>query len=164
MFAFSVTWARFGYMTSLQRTERASRIAIVTAGLGATGAALGAVCAASSVAIIAALATGLGSLGSGGTPHLLGVAAAFGGLVGALGAPMLGWGLLRRVPLGRVLLVTSLGTVMGALGGEWSRPFNPYPRVLPGVIAGALLGFVISGIGLWLTTRRHETISLDRAV
>ena len=152
-------------MTSLQSTGRATRIAVVTAGLSATGAVVGAACAASSVAIIAASAGGLASLGSSGTPGLLGVSAGFGALVGALGAPMLGWGLLRRVPLGRVLLVTALGTIIGAVIGEWSRPLNPYARVLPGVIAGAFIGFSLSGVLLSLLARRRKkAAAVDRAV
>jgi hypothetical protein len=148
-------------MTSLLRIERPARVAVVTAGLSATGAVFGAVCASSSVAIIAVLAQGLDALAADSIPPLLGVAAAFGGLVGILGAPLLGWGLLRRVPLGRVLLTTSVGTVLGAVGGEWARALDPYPRLLPGVLAGALLGFVLAGIGLAVHSRSARATSTD---
>jgi hypothetical protein len=152
-------------MTSLQPTDRATRIAVVTAGLSAAGAVFGAVCAAASVAIIAVSAAGVAALGSGGTWGIMGASAGFGALVGTIGAPMLGWGLLRHVPLGRVLVVTALGTILGALIGEWSRPLNPYSRVLPGVIAGAFIGFLLSGVTLWLHARRRKkTASVERAV
>ena len=105
-------------MTSLLSTDRDTRIALVTASLSATGALIGAVCAASSMAIIAATAGGRTALTLGGMPALLAVAAAF---VGIIGAPMLGWGLMREVPLGRVILITALGTIGGALIGEWTH-------------------------------------------
>jgi hypothetical protein len=38
----------------------------------------------------------------------------FGALVGAVGAPLMGWLFFRHVPLGRAMLVTGAGTVAGA--------------------------------------------------
>ena len=141
-------------MTSLQSTDRDARIAIVTASLSAAGALIGAVCAASSVAIIAVLAGGATALTSAGTPGLLAIAAGAGAFVGIIGAPMLGWGLLREVPLGRVILVTALGTVGGAVIGEWARFLNPYAAIIPSVVAGAFAGFLLSGIALRIHARR----------
>ena len=141
-------------MTSLQSTDRDTRIALVTASLSATGALIGAVCAASSMAIIAVTAGGLSALVSGGTPGLLAVAAGVGAFVGIIGAPMLGWGLLRQVPLGRVILITAIGTIGGAVISEWARFLNPYARIIPSVIAGAFMGFLLSGIGLRIHARR----------
>ena len=147
-------------MRVLQRIDHVERLAIVTAGLGGAGAVLGAVCAAASVAGIALLAGGVHAPGSAGTPALLCVAAAFGSLVGAVGAPILGWSLLRRVPLGRVLAVTTIGTVAGAVVGEQLRALDPFPATLPGVIAGALLGFLLSGIVLRVHAKRCTGISI----
>lgn len=141
-------------MTSLQSTDRDTRIAVVTASLSAAGALIGALCAASSVAIIAVITGGFPALVSGGTPGLLAVAAGAGAFVGIIGAPMLGWGLLREVPLGRVILVTALGTIGGAVIGEWARFLNPYADIIPSVIAGAIAGFLLSGIGLRIFARR----------
>ena len=59
---------------------------------------------------------------------------------------MLGWALLRCVPLGRAIVVTAIGTFIGAVVGEFLNPFNPYAHTIPGVIGGALLGFVISRV------------------
>lgn len=142
------------HVTSLQPIARDARIALVTASLSVTGAFIGAICAASSVAIIAVISSGLPALVSGGTPGLLAVAAGAGAFVGIIGAPMLGWGLLREVPLGRVILVTALGTIGGAVVGEWARFLNPYAAIIPSVIAGAITGFLLSGIGLRILARR----------
>ena len=141
-------------MTSLQPMDRDARIALVTASLSVTGAFIGAICAASSVAIIAVIAGGLPALVTGGTPGLLAVAAGAGAFVGIIGAPMLGWGLLREVPIGRVILVTALGTIGGAVIGEWARFLNPYAAIIPSVLAGAFVGFLLSGVALRIHTRR----------
>jgi presenilin-like A22 family membrane protease len=47
-----------------------------------------------------------------------------------------------------MLLWTAVGTVSGAVVGEWIWPLDPYGRGLPGVIRGALLGFLIAVIAL----------------
>ena len=151
-------------MTSLLPRDRATRVALVTTGLSATGAVIGALCAASSVAIIAVAGGGLETLTTGPTMGIIELSAAAGAFVGMIGAPLLGWGLLRRVPLGRVILVTALGAIIGAVVGEWTRPFNPYPRTMPGVIAGALIGFLLSGIGLRLLAQRELMSAADEAV
>jgi len=77
-----------------------------------------------------------------------------------VGAPLLGWALLRCVPLGRAILVTAIGTFIGAIVGEFLNPFNPYAHTIPGVIGGALLGFVISGGGLRIATARAVSSSV----
>ena len=141
-------------MKSLQPVDRDTRIALVTASLSATGALIGAVCAASSMAIIAVTAGGLPALTLGGMPGVLAIAAGAGAFVGIIGALMLGWGLLRAVPLGRVILITALGTIGGALIGEWTQFLDPHVRIIPSVIAGALMGFLLSGIGLRINARR----------
>jgi hypothetical protein len=63
----------------------------------------------------------------------------FGALVGALGAPLLGWCFFRHVPLGRAMVITSIGTIDGALVGLVAGR-DP-------VIAG-VLGFAITGAAL----------------
>ena len=69
----------------------------------------------------------------------------FGAIVGGLGAPTLGWLLLRRVPLGRAILWTTLGTIAGTLLGILAadRP-----------VTGALAGFVLAPFTLWVLYRR----------
>ena len=148
-------------MTSL-RSDQFIRVALVTAGLSATGGFVGGVCAAAAVTVIAGIEGGVGSLMSAPTLGLVGIAAGAGALTGTIGAPLLGWALLRRVPLGRAILMTAVGTVIGAVVGELLNPFNPYAHTIPGVIGGALLGFVVTGVGLRITTRRLVSGSVAR--
>jgi hypothetical protein len=133
-------------MTSLTIPDRPARIALVTAGLSAAGAIVGGLCSTIAVALIAAIEGGLGTLASREVASLLGIAATFGAVAGMVGAPVLSWTLLRRVPLGRAILFTAIGTIVGALGGELAHPLNPYAHALPGVLVGALLGFIGAGI------------------
>jgi hypothetical protein len=139
-------------MSSMQltsdSTERVERVIVVTIGLGATGAVVGAICATSAISLIAMRAGGFRVVNAVGMPSYLAVVAGAGAFTGAIGAPLLGWGLLRRVPLGRVVLYAAIGTVLGAIMGELLHPINPYPRGVPSVIAGAFLGFLAAGIGL----------------
>jgi hypothetical protein len=90
---------------------------------------------------------------------ILGLGAMAGAGAGIVGAPALAWGLLRRVPLGRAILVTGLGTIVGAVVGELLNPFNPYALTIPGVIAGGLAGFLTAGVALRLITRRDSSSS-----
>src|SRR5687768_2929380 len=110
---------------ALETTDRPTRIVLVTAGLSVMGGAVGAVTAASAVGAIALLSAGFHGLTSGPMPGLLTVAAGFGALCGMLGAPVLGWGLLRRASLGRAILWTAVGTIGGAIGGELLQSVNP---------------------------------------
>jgi hypothetical protein len=135
-----------GYMASLTISDRPFRIVLVTAGLCGAGAVVGAICSAAAVSLIAAIEGGVGSLTSRELRGLLGIAGAFGAVVGMIGAPALSWALLRRVPLGRAMLFTAIGTVMGAVGGELTRPLNPYARTVPAVLVGAFLGFIGAGV------------------
>ena len=136
----------------------------MTAGLSATGGLVGAISAASAVSTIAILSGGVDALTSGSTPGLLLVAAGFGTFCGIIGGPLLSWGLLRRVPLGRVILWTAVGTILGAIGGELLQPVNPFAQSLPGVLAGAFLGFLSAGIGLRVHSRLTHTTSVEEAV
>jgi hypothetical protein len=151
-------------MTTLEHTDRPTRIVLVTAGLCATGGLVGAVSAASVVATLAIHSGGVHALTSGGTPGLLAVAAGFGAFCGIIGGPLLAWGLLRRVPLGRVILYTAAGTILGAIGGQLLQPVNPFAQTVPGVLAGAFLGFVSAGIGLRVHSRLTQATSVDGAV
>jgi hypothetical protein len=140
-------------MASSSSTEQVARVAFVTAGLSASGGLVGALCAAAAVSAIGIVEGGVGSLVSGAGIRLIGLTAGAGAVAGMIAAPLLGWGLLRRVPLGRAILVTAIGTVVGAVGGELLNPFNPYARTVPGVIGGALVGFFVAGAGLRIATR-----------
>jgi len=108
---------------------RLTRIVDVTAALAVAGAIGGAV---SGVVIVALLGAFKGISISG--PFILGAvitltaAGGVGALIGLFVAPLFAWGVLRRVPLGKALLMTTIGTVIGAVLGESFWPFNPYAR------------------------------------
>ncbi len=152
------------YMTTPEHPDRPTRLVLVTAGLSATGGLVGAVTAASAVSIIVVLSGGIYTLTSGGTPGLLAVAAGFGAFCGLIGAPLRGWGLLQRVPLGRGIFWTAIGTIVGAVGGELLQSINPFAPLVPGVLAGAFLGFVGAGIGLRAHSRPTQPTAIDESV
>jgi len=126
--------------------DRAKRIVAVTAGLSATGGVVGAVCASTAVAILIGIDGGLRALGSHELGRLVEVAFGFGAAVGVVGAPILGWGLLRHAPLGRAIAVTALGCVAGAVIGEVARPLRTHPTEIPAVLPGAFVGFLLAGM------------------
>ena len=77
---------------------------------------------------------------------VLGIAAGFGALAGAVLAPVFAWGLLRSVPLGRAILGTALGTIAGVIIG---------PLIAPqGLVLGALAGFTSAAIVLRVMAAR----------
>lgn len=151
-------------MASLIISHRPARIAVVTAGLAVAGGVVGGVCAAAAITLIAGIEAGFGDLVSREFAGLLGLCAAFGAFAGVIGAPLLSWAVLRRVPLGSAALYTAIGTVVGAVGGELARPFNPYVRTLPGVLVGALLGFIGAGILARLRTPAAPLASQPRTL
>ena len=134
--------------------SRLGRILAVTAGLSAAGIVVGALCGAAVVAMVLVVRDGPRSLFDPELDGIFGLAAALGAVVGVIAAPALAWGLLRRVPLGRAVAWTALGTVTGATLGELALPVNPYVMLVPGVLVGALLGFVASGVALRVRAAR----------
>lgn len=125
------------------------RVVAVTAGL----MGIGAVCGGAIGAVL-----GVGMLLWSGGPNERGVwigfpvyCAMIGGIAGTVLAPILAWVFLRRVPLGRAVAVTGLGALVGAAVSAIVAP--------PAFIAGALAGFVMSGIGLFVQTRRRKQIA-----
>ena len=63
----------------------------------------------------------------------------FGALVGALGAPLMGWYFFRHVPLGRAMAITGIGTVAGALVGL-AAATTP--------VIGGCVGFALAAVAL----------------
>lgn len=118
-----------------------SRILIVTLGLGGLGAVGGAVLGG---VVILPLGLGGGVSGLGNWLRLFRFGAVIGATFGLVLAPLVAWIFLRRVPLGRVIRVTTLGVLcgagLGAIIGPWS------------CILLGLLGFILAGICLWVTT------------
>ena len=137
------------------RAERVSQIALVTAGLSVTGGVVGAVCGVTAVAIIAVADAGLGALTSDLGLQLVSLAAGAGAAAGMVGAPAIGWGALRRVPIGKSILVTALGTIAGAIGGQFLQRITDNVFFVPGIIAGAVGGFLAAGVGLRIASRQR---------
>src|ERR1051326_1958614 len=135
-------------------TPRLERVVAVTAGLALTGAVAGAFCAAVAVTVIVLIEAKVTFISSAEFLQLLGIVAAVGAATGVVAAPALAWGLLRRIPLGRAILVTSVGTIIGLILGEMLFPLNPYRKVIPGAILGGWLGFLLAGVALRVRSRR----------
>jgi hypothetical protein len=121
------------------------RIAAVTLSLSAIGAVVGA---------------GLGALALWGLSvairnprsiELIGPAALFGGLLGAVLAPIAAWTLMRHVPIWRAIVETALGTAVGLAIGWVLGARLGYAALWP--IGMGLLGFTIAAIRLRITHR-----------
>lgn len=112
---------------------RGRRVAAVTLALGVAGAIFGAV--ASAVACM----IWLWSLAQHVDAEALAVAAAVGGVCGAVLGPAGAWLLLRRVPLGVAVLGTTFGAIVGGALGSiiQSRPLE-----------SAVAGFLLAGMVL----------------
>ena len=146
---------------------RPFRIFAVTLGLVVTGAVFGAVAGMVAFGLALLITQGLVR------PNELAAlpfAAGFGAIIGAVAAPAAGWLLLRRVPLGRAVTWSVLGTVAGGvtgwvLGGGFNAGVDNAPSfgdpVLNGLV-GALLGFVIVAIGLRRRAAREgQAVKVD---
>jgi hypothetical protein len=121
------------------------RILAVTAGLAATGAIVGTVLGAS--ALTAWILIRSGDLrGAGG---IIGIAALTGAAIGAVIAPIFAWTLLRTVPLGRAILGTAIGTLLGVAVGPLIHA--------SGLFAGPIAGFILAAVGLRLTATRGKS-------
>jgi hypothetical protein len=127
---------------------RAVRILAVTGGLAVAGAVLGAV--ASVVAVLLATAiTEEPSLRI--HRNVLAFVAGFGALCGIVAAPAGGWLLLRHVPLGRAMLWSVMGTVVGGVVA-WMIPVGR--DQIGRAVLGAVLGFLAAAFVLRRTTPR----------
>lgn len=131
-----------------------ARVLGVTVGLAGAGALVGAICAL--------IAINLALLAEGARdgwitidrPMLVSGAAIVGAITGAVVTPLAGFAFLRAVPLGRAVVWCTLGTIVGATSGHVLWGFNPYDADLtPGVIQGAVLGFLSATVVLWLVHR-----------
>lgn len=129
---------------------RPRRILAVTAGLVAFGAAAGAI--AGALVAMVAIAISLGPLEALDF-DLLGFGATLGAPLGAVLLPASGWLLMRRVPLGRAMLGTTLGTIAGGVMG-WFAPVH-VDQLYRTVFAG-FLGFVVAVVALRQAASRRE--------
>jgi hypothetical protein len=157
---------RYTATNTSDRMHSPRKVALVALGLAACGAFMGAACAI--IAVAAALITHSPRpiLSGFAPPPLLVAVGAAGAAIGAVSAPILAFAVLRRVALGRAIVVTAIGTIVGAAAGEAIAPLNPYDADRsPGIVRGALIGFVAAGVVLRLTaTRARRSQSVDPAV
>jgi hypothetical protein len=124
---------------------RLGRIVVVTIGLVGAGIVSGALAGGTAFALVVVLADGRIST------ELFQIGAIFGAPLGAITAPLLAWLLLRRVPLGRMFLVCSVGTAIGGVMG-WFATGDAGDLIL-NPIAGAFIGCVVAAIALWHRAR-----------
>jgi len=124
---------------------RLGRIVVVTIGLVGAGIVSGALAGGTAFALVVVLADGRISI------ELFEIGAIFGAPLGAIIAPLLAWLLLRRVPLGRMFLVCSVGTAIGGVVGWFATGAGG--DIILNPIGGALIGCVIAAIALWQRAR-----------
>jgi glycerol uptake facilitator-like aquaporin len=72
----------------------------------------------------------------------------FGALIGAFMTPIVGLLVLPSVPLGRALLETALGTLLGGVVGFSVPPVGP--------ILGGVAGFLLAAVRLHVVFRRRR--------
>jgi hypothetical protein len=142
--------------------SRFKRVALITAAVALLGAIAAAISTAVAVGRVLVTLDGPRSLLDSVTISVILQASAIGGAFGLVAMPAVGWALLRRVPLGRAALYTAIGGLVGSFSGESIAPFNPYSSSLPGVISGAILGFIAAATALWFSYRgsRHANATV----
>jgi len=85
---------------------------------------------------------------------LIGRGAAAGATLGTVLAPLTSWVFLRRIPLGKALLQTTLGTTIGAAVGLLvDRAALTPESFVPATLLGAVVGFLAAAIRLRIVTR-----------
>jgi|GEM_PF-4717340 len=129
-----------------ERRVSPARVALVALGLVPAGAVAGALAAALGVTIWVGVTEGIRQAFD---PMAWLVAGSVGGMLGAVLLPIAGLTLLRRAPLGRILVETILGTALGGAVGAIMSPFGA------GWFVGALAGFALSAAHLWWRARRR---------
>ncbi len=131
-----------------------ARILAVTLGLAVAGAVFGGVAGAIALAISLVLSRDYGHLNE---PVLFAVAATLGAMLGTACAPLAGWLLLRRVPLGRAFGGLTVGATLGGVAG-WFLPRSFAHG--DGVLIAAALGFLVAAVVLRI---RHAGDASDLA-
>lgn len=118
--------------------QRVLRDAAVTLGLVGAGATFGGVAGGTALALALLFTAG----DTSGFGFILG--AIFGTPIGAVVGPIVALTLLRRVPLGRLFLGLSIGTVVGGVLG-WVASSSSHPLM---GLAGAFIGCLATAIML----------------
>jgi len=142
---------------------RLRRILAVTVGVVGAGAVVGALCGVVLASLALLLTASINELMSRDTAVFLGLCATVGGVVGGITSPIVAWGLLRRVPLGRAIVWGAVGTMLGGVIGEWLSPTNLHSGTVPGVIVGGFLGFVAASIAVRKASGRAARTSSTEA-
>ena len=139
----------------LRRARVAAVVTLLSAGAGAV--------AGLTVALVFdALTHGLTKATVGGA--LYGFGAITGAVLGLLLGPLASFGLLRRVPLGRLFGWTSVGAVVGGLAGLGITVLFPRQIDSFGVIfGGGILGFGIAALMLRRRFRNASSAPFDFA-
>ncbi len=118
--------------------SRVARIVVVSGGLVLTGAVVGTLCAYVAVTVLCLPVPELRALLDA---ELFSISAIVGGALGAITAPMIFWGLLRFVPLGRAIGWCAVGSILGGVAGWFVVP-------VIGALACAVAGFVVAAVVL----------------
>ena len=118
------------------------RVLAVTLGLAAAGAVFGGVAGAVALAISLVVSRDYGHLNE---PVLFAIATTLGAMLGAGCAPLAGWLLLRRVPLGRAFGGLTVGATLGGVVG-WFLPRSFAHG--DGILIAAALGFLGAAVVL----------------
>ena len=129
---------------------RTTHVVGVTLGLSAAGIVFGGVAGSATWALTEVLS---GGFAGSWDPDLLLSASLVGAILGAVCAPLVGWLLLRYVPLGRAFAGLTLGTIIGGVVGAFGPDlFSPYyqPLILAGV------GFLVAAGLLRFSAERHK--------
>lgn len=131
---------------------RVGRATSITLAIAVVGAIIGGV-------IGAALLAGWTSLAwvfyeGGGRGSVIAGGAAAGAGLGAVLAPLTAWVFLRRVPLGKALLQTTVGTTVGAAIGLGLDSAGIMLKTgVPAGVVGAIVGFLAAAIRLRFAKR-----------
>lgn len=86
--------------------------------------------------------------------RVIGAGAGAGAALGAVLAPLTSWVFLRRVPLGKALVQTTVGTTIGAAIGLAVDSVGPTHRfIVPASLVGAIVGFLAAATRLRFAPR-----------
>ena len=93
---------------------------------------------------------------------ILAIPGVLGGALGAVCAPLAGWLLLRRIPLGKAFLGLTIGTVLGGVAGWFLLPSFDHSgwslaNLVVRPIFGAAFGFLSMGILMRIRHPRAST-------
>ena len=156
--ALPLSWMQsvpFWMLPAYRPSISPSRVLAVTGGLLLAGGVVGGLVGGGLLGIFAAIEQIAGS-GRGLPPlRVFGFATGAGAVIGAVTGPPLAWLLLRRVPIGKALLHTGVGSVIGGLlGGVLAFTGIAGRNAFPWFFATVFTGYVGAALRLWLISRR----------